>query len=421
MDINQLLKGVDCTCDKHHTCSIKSVYVEKDAISRLTDIAKPYSSILLVADENTFAVAGEKVERALVGKKVEKVIFSGKTLLIPNEQAIEKIEQNITDTELIIAIGSGVIQDTCKYVSHLNKIEYIDVATAPSMDGYASDGAAMILNGMKETVKAGLPISIICDTEILANAPMDMIKAGYGDVIGKYSALNDWQLSHLINGEYFCKFIFDLTKEQIEKVVSLAKGLTERNIESVASLMEALVLIGILMSFAGSSRPASGSEHHLSHYFEITGIVHDRAYLTHGLDVAYSTVVTSKIREILIKTDFSLANKTKAKINENEIERVYKTVANDCIKLQQKAGFYARDRYPFYQENQAQIKQILASTPTAEKIIKLLELVGLDYNYFLEFYSTEVINDAVLYAKDLKDRFTVLWLYYDLVGEKFYV
>ena len=88
-----------------------------------------------------------------------------------------------------------------------SKIPYIIVATAPSMDGYASDGAAMILGGMKETVKAGLPKAIIADTNVLKNAPMDMIKAGYGDIIGKYSALNDWKFANIVYGEFFCNYI----------------------------------------------------------------------------------------------------------------------------------------------------------------------------------------------------------------------
>ena len=99
---------------------------------------------------------------------------------------------------------------------------------------------------------------------------------------------------------------------------------------------------------------------------------------------------------------------------------MYDYLAKDCIALQEKAGFYNTDRYPIYKEKQSEIKQILAKTPTANEIIDLLKLVDLDFDSFIDFYSVDIINDAILYAKDLKDRFTVLWLYYDLVGEKLY-
>ena len=110
---------------------------------------------------------------------------------------------------MIVAGGSGVINDICKIVANVSNKYYVIVGTAPSMDGYASDGAAMILGGMKETVKAGLPRAIIADTEVLKDAPMEMIKAGYGDIIGKFSALCDWKLATAVNGEYFCQYIYD--------------------------------------------------------------------------------------------------------------------------------------------------------------------------------------------------------------------
>ena len=183
-------------------CDIENVYIENGAISRLADLCTAYDSILIVADENTFGAAGNKVKSALAHHNMTEVIFPGDSILIPNEDAIEKVSNNLGKTSLILGIGSGVVQDLCKYVSGVSKIPYMIVATAPSMDGYASDGAAMILAGMKETVKSGLPRAIIADTEVLKHAPMEMIKAGYGDIVGKFSALNDWKLSQCVNDEY---------------------------------------------------------------------------------------------------------------------------------------------------------------------------------------------------------------------------
>jgi len=421
MDINSLLGGVDCSCGKHHTCDIKYVYIEKNAFSRLSDICRDYDNILIVADENTFAAAGEKAVQALEGKNINKVIFSGKEILVPNEIAIEEVEKNIIGTDLIIGIGSGVIQDLCKYVSFKNKVPYMVVATAPSMDGYASNGAAMITGGMKVTYPAGLPLAIVADTEVLRNAPIDMLKAGYGDIIGKFSALNDWKLSHLINGEYFCEYIYNLTDEQIDRTLKLASGILKRDEESIKTLMEALVLIGILMSFAGSSRPASGSEHHLSHYFEITGIVDGTEYLPHGIDVAFSTVMTARVREKI------LANKFPEKIfrpnkeqHETKMQSLYKEVADGCITLQEKIGNYANDRMAVYKEKESEIRSILEECPAADDIYDMLCLVGLDMDEFYSLYGKEKIENAVYFAKDLKDRYTVLWINYDFYGEEIY-
>lgn len=418
IDINGLLSGVCCKCGKTHACNIEKVYVESGATARLVELCEPYNSILIVADENTYAVAGDKVKSVLKDKKIKETIFSGKTVLIPDERAIDKVNANIDGVDLILAVGSGVIQDLCKYVSKFSGIPYIDVATAPSMDGYASDGAAMILNGMKETVKAGLPKAIVADTEILKNAPMDMIKSGYGDIIGKFSALNDWKLSLIVNGEYYCPFIYDLTYKMIENTLETAKGLLKREEKSVKALMDALVVVGIMMSFAGSSRPASGSEHHLSHFFEIVGIVNSEPYLAHGTDVAYSTIITASLREKLARTDFSKTQyRPKRQDYINKMQEIYKSVGDGCVALQDKIGNYDKDRAQIYIDNEKKIKSVLKECPTAKEIEKMLNKIGFDLSEFYAFYGKDKIENAVKYAKDLKDRYTVLWLNYDIFGE----
>lgn len=419
MDINKLLEGVECSCGKTHTCPIKAVYIESDAIARLTSLCEGYENILLVADENTYSAAGDKVIAALCQKNAEKVVFDGKTVLIPDERAIGEVERHMEGKDIIIGIGSGVIQDLCKYVSHFSKIPYIIVATAPSMDGYASNGAAMILKGMKETVPAGLPMAIVADTKVLKDAPMDMIKAGYGDIIGKYSALNDWKLSHTVNGEYFCDYIYGITFDMIKNTLGTAYGLLERNEESIKALTEALMIVGIMMSFAGSSRPASGSEHHLSHFFEIVGIVKNEKYFPHGVDVAYSTVITAQIREKLVKEAFGtslfrLSDKEYAQ----KMENIYGKVADGCIELQKKVGNYAADRTAVYSDKKCEIISVLSEMPTADEIKDMLSLVKLDIAEFYELYGEDKIKTAVSYSKDLKDRYTVLWLNYDLFGEE---
>ena len=377
------------------------------------------NKILLVADQNTFGVAGDKTVEVLGDKLFDKVIFSGEKILIPNEESIEKVENSLCDADLIVGIGSGVIQDLCKYVSFDKKVPYLIVATAPSMDGYASTGAAMITGGMKVTYSAGLPLAIVADVDVLKDSPMEMIKSGYGDIIGKYSSLNDWKLSALVNGEYFCQYIYDVTFSMIEKTVALADGLIKRDFDSVKTLMEALTVVGIMMSFATTSRPASGSEHHLSHFFEIVGIVRNEDYFPHGIDVAYSTIETAKIREKLVKEDFDKQNYRDDKQTLlSKLQAVYgDSVGEGCFKLHEKLGTYDKNRYQIYVDNQNEIKEILKEMPTAKEVEDILAKVGYDKKEFYALYGDKKIKEALVYAKDIKDRYSVLWLNYDLNGE----
>lgn len=417
MNIAELLKGVDCACGKHHACDIGYVAIERGAIDHLKKLCEGKQNVLLVADENTYKAAGQQTMAALAGKTLRSVIFSGATILIPNEEAVAEVEKKLEGIDVIVGIGSGVIQDLCKYVSFNSGIPYYIVATAPSMDGYASSGAAMIMGGMKVTYSAKVPDAILADPVVLKDAPFPMIQAGYGDIVGKYSALNDWKLSHAVKDEYFCQYIYDLTFDMLKKTLELADGLVQRDEESVKVLMEALVGVGIAMSFAGNSRPASGSEHHLSHYFEITGIVTDTEYLPHGIDVAYSTVKTAEIREALLSRQWpAVSYRQERSEYEAAMKAVYHEVAEGCIALQDKVGHYAADRMPIYLAKEEEIRAILAEHPKASEIEAMLTAVGMSMDEFYKIYDTEKIEKALVYAKDLKDRYTVLWMHYDMLG-----
>lgn len=418
MEIKELLTGKEkCECGMAHECPIDAVVIGDNAYDSLPDLTENYNNVLLVADNNTYAVCGKAVEEKLAGRLGGKVILCREGVLVPNEEAIAEIERFLTDkTDLIIGVGSGVINDLCKIVSFKAGLRYFIVATAPSMDGYASKGSALILGGMKVTLNANVPRAIIADTGVLAAAPLDMIRAGYGDVIGKYSCLNDWKLSACVNNEYICNFVMNATYDAVETTVKLADGIKNRDTSAIGALMEALVAVGILMAYVGNSRPASGSEHHLSHFFEIVGIERNEEYLAHGIDVCFSAVETAKLREKLLSIDDISAYEYKfdRKNYVENIRRIYGSVADEVIALQDKMGWYGIDRVSVYKEKWNDVKEILASAPSSSEMLALCEKVGLDYSTFTSLYSEEKIADALLYAKDLKDRYSVLWMNYDL-------
>ena len=417
MNFEELLQEKPCSCGMVHRCSIKHVIIESGAVKKIGSLLGSYRKILLVADSNTYKTCGPEVA-AQIGDRLEStLIYQRQGLLIPNEEAIEEMRSKLTaETDLIVGIGSGVIQDLCKCVSFQEKLPYHIIATAPSMDGYASVGAAMIIGGMKVTYNAHVPEAIIADTEILKDAPMDLIKSGYGDILGKYSCLNDWKLSRVVRGEYFCQYVYDLTFDMLIKTKDLGPSLLARDPEAIRILMEALVGVGVAMAFVGNSRPASGSEHHLSHFFEITGIVDDTPYFMHGIDVVYSAVYTEMIREQLLKLDSAPVNTIPTReVWEENIRRVYGSVADGVIALQDKLGWYNQDRYAAYAEKWDEIRSVLSEAPSSQEMIEYLKSIEMDIGEFQKLYGDRKIDDALKFAKDLKDRYTVLWMYYDLM------
>ena len=234
-EISELLKGkMDCGCGREHTCPVEQVYIGKNAVEKLPDLTAGYRNILLVADENTWRAAGKEAAKML-GERVRACcVFSvERGFLIPDEIAIHQLEAALFDAcDLILGVGSGVINDLCKYVSHSHGLPYDIFATAPSMDGFASVGAALILRGVKITLAS----------------PLRMRQAGWGDIIGKYSCLNDWRLAACLRGEYFCPYVHDIMMEAVARVRPLAAAVRAGEETAVAQLMEALVIAGIAMS-----------------------------------------------------------------------------------------------------------------------------------------------------------------------------
>lgn len=373
--------------------------VKKGALKELDRLCEGYSHILYVADENTYAASGMNIDGIFLFDTPEN------TPLVPDEESIAALEARVDEsTDLIVGIGSGVINDLCKYVSFQHKLPYYIVATAPSMDGYASVGAAMIITNMKITYTAHAPEAIIADVDILKNAPAKMIAAGYGDIIGKYSALNDWELANLVIGESIDYGICGEVREAMDKVIALKDSLLNHDDDSIQALTEALIMVGIAMKKVGNSRPASGSEHHLSHFFEITGLIDNEPYFDHGIDVAYSTVVTAKLRDMIVngykKPVFDRG------FWEKRVNEIYKKAASGIIELQDKVKLHGLT----VETPQDKINEILMRHPSADEILALIEPVGYDMKEFVKLYGEKKIRDAVYYAKDLKDRYTVLWL-----------
>ncbi len=418
MKLSELLnQDIVCICGHTHRCDIRSVEIGQGVLEKLQDIIKA-KHILLVSDQNTYAICGELV-CTLLGERVENSLCyqTGKDLLVPDETAVRKAAAMLSpETDFVLGIGSGVINDICKYVSFERGISCGIIATAPSMDGYASSGAAMIFEGMKITYTTHAPDVIVADTDILATAPMHMIASGYADIIGKYSALNDWKLSELVNGEYLCPFVYDLVMEKTKETKDLSEALCAKEPEALGVLTENLILIGVCLTLLSTTRPGSGSEHHLSHYFEITGLIENRPYFLHGIDVGYSTLITAAMRERICKLNAPSFHPIAKDRRLLAYRNIYKNVAGEVEKLQCEAGSYERDMTSVYREKWNEIIQVLSECPEEKEIAAMLTSVGIDLAEFEKQYGKDCIENGKLWGKDLKDRYSVLWLYFDLYG-----
>ena len=300
---------MDCTCSqKHHSIPTEVIEVSEHAIEKVPEILKDYHRIFLVADENTYEVAGRRVEELLkeAGNLSHSFVLPSPAL--PNAESIGRvlieagIEREVYDINLwsynpdyILAVGSGSINDTCRMVSYRLGIPYGIVGTAPSMDGYASV-VAPLLNGRKKIVyNCSIARHIIIDLSINAEAPYPLLLSGVGDMIGKYVAILDWEISRDRNGEYFCEKIADMVVKATHQCLEASKNLESRDLSAIKAASEGLILSGECIAFCGSSRPASGTEHMIGQTWEVMDVEEGKIPNLHGIEVGEGVFVAVEI------------------------------------------------------------------------------------------------------------------------------
>ncbi len=260
-------------------------------------------NLLVVFDVNT-SIFYKKIAPIENFCKVQSYCFNEKHL-IPEISNLSQLLETGNFFDYILAIGSGTINDICKYISFKTSIPYGIFATAPSMDGYVSSVSALYVNGKKVTIPTTTPTDIIIDIDVLKNAPLDMIVAGAGDMIGKYTSLLDWKLAYHLKGEKYDEAIVKRMEQAVKLCICQAKSLVARNENAVSALIDGLILSGIEMKNAGNSRPASGSEHHISHYLEMAAERINRRFAPHGVQVALGTLVCVSLYKYALTNNLS--------------------------------------------------------------------------------------------------------------------
>lgn len=296
---------MECTCSQQvHTAPVECIEVSAGAVEKTAEILKDYNRIFMVADENTYEAAGKKVEELLKaqGKLSHKFILQspahptdtniGRVLI---EAGIDREVYDINAMsdlpDYILAVGSGSVNDICRMVSYRLGLPYGIVGTAPSMDGYASVVAPLLVGKTKIVYQCSIARHIIIDTAICKDAPYELLTAGVGDMIGKYIAILDWELSAMHTGEYYCEKIANMVLDVTSQCIDEAYTLSERKPESIEKIVNGLITSGMGIAYSGSSRPASGTEHMIGQTWEIMDLESGNELQLHGHDVGAATFV----------------------------------------------------------------------------------------------------------------------------------
>lgn len=286
-----------CSCGHSHSISVRQIFIEPNASQRLESFLSPYHCPVFICDTNTRKATGSVL--AAYYKKYAVIELSPKDLHADNKNVNTLLKSIDDKTDLLIAVGSGTVHDLTRYCASHRGIPFISMPTAASVDGFVSTVAAMTWNGLKKTLPAAAPIIVLADTEIFSRAPYRLTASGISDLMGKYTALADWEIAHLVTGEHFCRRIYDLELQALTEVEQVLGDIQSGNKDSMEKLMYALILSGLAMQMMGNSRPASGAEHHISHLWEMH-VVNDPIEALHGEKVSVGLLLTlEKYQKIL--------------------------------------------------------------------------------------------------------------------------
>ena len=425
-------RGFDCACGRHHSADMKFLRIGHDAIKSVPEALEKIGSRkpFVVCGPNGYKAAGETVVRLLeeagIPYKLHIIPCKKGERIAPSEFAAGSIILNFDpDCDLILGVGSGVINDLCKVVGKATGNPCAIIGTAPSMDGYASASSAMEVNNIKVSLPEQLPCAVICDTGIMAQAPMRLLWAGLGDMMAKYTALCEWRLANLVAGEYYCEEIAKLVRASLEKIAEGADKVMERNEHSVATIAEGLVLSGLGMAFAGVSRPASGLDHYFSHCWEMVAIARGQESDLHGIQVGIGTLLTMKIYQHMrtirptMEHAIAAADAFDEAAWEANIRRVFVDTADGIIEMEKEAGKNLREgrlqRAKTIIDNWDNILKIMdEELPAYEEVYGIMTHAGMPLMPQDIGLSVDDAIDAFICSRDIRNKYLTSSLIWDI-------
>ncbi len=282
-----------CSCGRSHEMATEFCLIESGCLKKVDAYMEKYGLqgyCVAVYDENTYKATADRHPR------VDAEVVLPAENLHANEHGVALLLEKLPkQAKIIIAVGAGTVHDISRYCAYTRNIDFVSCPTAASVDGFCSSVAAMTWDGCKKTLTAVAPKIVVADLDVIKNAPIRLARSGFGDMVGKYVSLTDWKIGNLLIRELYCETIAELTRQATENVLKSAEGIVSGDSKAYENLMYGLLLSGLAMQMMGNSRPASGAEHHISHFIEMKplslGIESDAL---HGEKVGVGTLLAIK-------------------------------------------------------------------------------------------------------------------------------
>lgn len=422
-----LISGLECSCSCTHTTPTQDIYVGSSLIDKIPDYIRTRglgANCVLVADNITYEVAGRRVSETLkaAGFHVIECVIVRNGHMEPDERAVGEVLLSIQpETEFLVAVGSGSITDTTRVNAARTGLPFVSVGTAPSMDGYTSVVAPLTFKGLKIHRHGPCPEIIVCDTEILKTAPLDMVCAGVGDVLGKYIAKCDWMIGQIINDEPYCHVCGEIVTDAITNLLDNVEEIRNRTDKGIRILIEALLLAGVTIGIIGHTRAVASVEHNVAHYWEMMKMLRGEKAPSHGASVGVATLLvwpmfTRFAEEDLSELDLEAikAKRITREQREKWMVHAYGEANGRAIMEENPGDFLTWEeqerRVRRAQERMEEIREAIAQMPPFEQVKAAMEALGAQLTPEECEVDKELLATSMHCAKDYRTRYTLFKL-----------
>lgn len=396
-----------CACGHSHSMTTEFCVIESGCLAKISEYLHHFNltgRCAAIYDENTYAATA-----GLHPRVDHEIVLPAKNLHADNHGVALAKAQLTEKYDFLLAIGAGTVHDITRYCAHEQGIPFVSCPTAASVDGFCSSVAAMTWDGFKKTFTAVAPKLVVADTEIIANAPIRLAKSGFGDMAGKFVALADWKVGHLLTGEHFCQKIYDITYQATQAVLDSAQGILTGDLTAYEQLAYGLLMSGIAMQLLGTSRCASGAEHHISHLIEMEppGIgIHSDAL--HGEKVGVGTLLASKTYHAL--QDETLPWHDYAPAHRDYIHAMFGEKLTDSILIENKTDSAAGITCEMLSANFHAICAVIAQIPSYDSLVTLYKELGVKSTLSEIGIPAEMVPILLEYSPLVRNRLTLMRL-----------
>ena len=395
-----------CACGREHKMTTVLSVVEPGCMKKIGDYLKQMhldGCTAAIYDENTYRATADR------HPAVDHEIVLDPENLHANEHGVDLLMGKLPkEAKILIAVGSGTIHDLTRYCAYKNGLEFVSCPTAASVDGFCSSVAAMTWHGCKKTLTAKSPLFVLADIDIIKSAPIRLAKSGFGDMIGKFIALTDWKISHILTGEFYCDRIAELTLEATRKVMDSADGILQGEEKAYEALMAGLLLSGLAMQMMGNSRPASGAEHHISHIIEMQPeFIRRESHALHGEKVGVGTLIAAEVyRKLAALPSPEFTDYTE--FPAEELREVFGSRLSDEIAAENSKDCAAGIKGRTIAESWGKIREELQKIPDPAALAALYERHGIKRTLSDIEADDGILEKLIAYSPAVRNRVTLM-------------